>query len=251
MVLEFFSALLAYLKGLGLIRSHHLTRYFIVPAIWSSLILTTLFAATLYFFAAPLGALVAGWLTWIPWDAADRFLAGHTIWIGGLLIGLLGIIVLKNLLMAIMSPFMSPLSQEVEQLLTGSDPETSFSGNRLVYEFVRGLRLAVGNLFRELAWTMLWLALGLIPVLGWIAPVLIFLTQSYFAGFGNLDYTMERHLSRRQSRQFIREHRGMALGNGIPFMLLLFVPVIGFMLAPPLATVAGTISSIRKIPAKY
>ncbi|MCB0602206.1 MAG: EI24 domain-containing protein [Saprospiraceae bacterium] len=249
MLTEFFGALAAYFRAFRLIREYRLGRYFIGPAIWSAIILSTLFGLMLYFLSKPVGTLVVGWLAWIPWDAVDRFLAEHAVWVGGALIGLLGVIVLKNVLMAVMSPFMSPLSERVEQILTGSDPDTSFSGKRLVYEFVRGLRLAVGNLFRELLWTLLWLFVGLIPVVNVLSPVMIFLTQSFYAGFGNLDYTMERHLKRKESRQFILDHRGLALGNGIPFMLMLFIPVIGLMIAPPLATVAGTLSAVKRLPA--
>lgn len=249
MLTEFFGALAAYFRAFRLIREYRLGRYFIGPAIWSAIILSTLFGLMLYFLSIPVGTLVVGWLAWIPWDAVDRFLAEHAVWVGGALIGLLGVIVLKNVLMAVMSPFMSPLSERVEQILTGSDPDTSFSGKRLVYEFVRELRLAVGNLFRELLWTLLWLFVGLIPVVNVLSPVMIFLTQSFYAGFGNLDYTMERHLKRKESRQFILAHRGLALGNGIPFMLMLFIPVIGLMIAPPLATVAGTLSAVKRLPA--
>ncbi|HPR00216.1 MAG: EI24 domain-containing protein [Lewinellaceae bacterium] len=247
---DFFGALAAYFRAYSMIRDYRLGRYFIGPAIWSALILSALFGLMLYFLAVPLGTLVVGWLTWLPWDAVDRFLANHAVWVGGVLIGLLGVIVLKNLLMAVMSPFMSPLSERVEQILTGSDPDTTFSGKRVVYEFIRGLRLAVGNLIRELLWTLAWILLGLVPVVNLLSPVLIFLTQSFYAGFGNLDYTMERHLKRKASRQFIREHRGLALGNGIPFMLMLFIPVIGLMIAPPLATVAGTIASVKRLPSR-
>lgn len=247
MITEFFLGIGSYFRAYQLIQTYRLGRYFIVPAIWSAIILSTLFVSIFYFFAIPLGSLVASWLTWIPWDAVDRFLANHAVWVGGVLIGLLGLIVVKNLLMAIMSPFMSPLSERVEQILTGGDPATSISGSRILYEFLRGLRLAVGNLIRELLWTLLWLCLGLFPLLTWLSPVLIFMTQSYFAGFGNLDYTMERHLSRTESRRFVRRHRGLAVGNGVPFMLLIFIPVLGLILAPPLATVAGTIVTVKRL----
>jgi CysZ protein len=44
-----------------------------------------------------------------------------------------------------------------------------------------------------------------------------------------------------QSIAFIRQHRGMALGNGMIFYLFMLIPVLGWMLAPSYAVIAATI----------
>jgi CysZ protein len=68
--------------------------------------------------------------------------------------------------------------------------------------------------------------------------VFIFVTQAYYAGFGNLDFTLERHFRVRESVRFVRRNRGLAIGNGTVYLLLL-LSVVGFLVALPLATVAG------------
>ena len=89
--------------------------------------------------------------------------------------------------------------------------------------------------------------LGLIPAIGIFSTVLLFLMQAYFAGFGNMDYTLERHFNYKDSVKFVRKNRGMATGNGIVFMLFLFIPVVGAILVLPFSVTAATIETIKKI----
>ena len=90
------------------------------------------------------------------------------------------------------------------------------------------------------------LLLGLIPLVGFLSPVFLFTTQAFYAGFGNLDYTLERHFSVVESSRFVRKYRFLAIGNGAVFMLLLMTG-IGFLIAPPLATVAATFESVERL----
>jgi CysZ protein len=58
-----------------------------------------------------------------------------------------------------------------------------------------------------------------------------------------LDYSCERHrLSPAESINFISKHKGLAIGNGLVFYLMHFVPFLGWVLAPSYAVVAATIS---------
>ena len=89
------------------------------------------------------------------------------------------------------------------------------------------------------------LLIGFIPIIGLISTPLLFLVQSYYAGFGNMDYTLERHLSYRQSIQFVRNHKGIALGNGMVFMMLLLIPILGIILVLPLSVTAASTENIN------
>jgi hypothetical protein len=44
----------------------------------------------------------------------------------------------------------------------------------------------------------------------------------------------------------VRRYRGLAVGNGIIYLLLYFT-VIGFVFALPLSTIAGTVEAMKKI----
>jgi CysZ protein len=63
-----------------------------------------------------------------------------------------------------------------------------------------------------------------------------------------MDFTMERHLSVKSSIAFIRDNRGLAIGNGLVFIVMLMIPIFGLLLAPPLAVIAATIGTVRKLP---
>ena len=85
--------------------------------------------------------------------------------------------------------------------------------------------------------------MSLIPILGWLTPVLAILIECYYYGFSMLDYSMERHKkSPAESIYYVSSHKGLAIGNGLVFYLLHFLPIIGWVLAPAYAVVAATLS---------
>ena len=99
----------------------------------------------------------------------------------------------------------------------------------------------------ELLLTIPILLIGFIPIIGFISTPLLFLVQSYYAGFGNMDYTLERHLSYRQSVQFVKNHKGIALGNGMVFMVILLIPILGIILVLPLSVTAASSETINVV----
>ena len=151
--------------------------------------------------------------------------------------------------MALSAPFMNPVSEKIETHITGhsnhSHRDTSF-----VQQLWRGVRINVRNLSMELLLTFPILLLGLIPIIGIFSTVLLFLVQAYYAGFGNMDYTLERHFKYNQSIQFVRKHRGLAIGNGIVFMLFLLIPIIGVILVLPLSVTAASQKTVEALQPK-
>ena len=81
--------------------------------------------------------------------------------------------------------------------------------------------------------------LSLIPVIGWITPVIALLLECYYFGFSMLDYSFARvNLTPAQSIAFTRRHRGLATGNGLLFYLMHVL----IILAPAYAIIAATLS---------
>jgi CysZ protein len=73
--------------------------------------------------------------------------------------------------------------------------------------------------------------------------MLALFVECYYYGFSMLDYSCERHqLSPAESIHFIGQRRGLAIGNGLVFYLMHFVPFVGWVLAPSYALIAATIS---------
>ena len=147
----------------------------------------------------------------------------------------------KFLFLIIGSPIFAYLSERTESILEGRDFPFSFF--QLVKDIARGIRIAMRNLLWQTVYVITILILSFIPVIGWIAPLIALLTECYYFGFSMLDYSSERNkLSTAQSIEFIGRHKGLAIGNGLVFYLMHFLPIIGWLLAPTYAVVAATLS---------
>ncbi|MEO1261871.1 MAG: EI24 domain-containing protein [Bacteroidota bacterium] len=224
------------------ISKHKMWLYVLLPGLLS-LLMAALVISSAIGFSDSLGALIDGF--W-KWDFGKSVVEKIAQIFGGLLILAVGAILFKQILMVVLAPFMSILSAKVEEQVTGNKTETPFSFNKMIADMLRGLRLAVRNAIRELFVTALLFLIGLVPIFTPFTTVLIFLLQSYYAGFGNTDFTLERHFNYRESIRFVRRNRGLTLGNGIIFMAL-FLSVIGFIIALPLGTVAATLHTTKKL----
>lgn len=229
----------AYFISITLIQKLGLWRYFIIP-IAISIIIAFAIGFAAWGWSDNLGNYIAS--IW-PWEwGMENFQAIGEI-LGSILIILLGLIFYKHILLALSAPFMSPVSEKIEVYLTGK-PLLSKPSN-LVRQLWRGIRVNMRNLILELLISIPILLLGFIPVVGIIAAPILFLVQAYYAGFGNMDYTLERHLNYRKSISFVRTHSGIAMGNGTVFMLLLFIPVIGIIMVLPFSVTAGSAAAVQ------
>ena len=152
------------------------------------------------------------------------------------------------LTLIIMSPILAILSEKTDKILTGKS--YPFSAEQTMRDVVRGVMLAMRNLGIELLIILVIFILGLLPVIGWffalVSPFILFFISSYFYGFSFLDYSNERNKRTiKQSVKLIKNHKGIAIGNGVIFSLVLLIPWCGTSLAGFIAivsVVAATIS---------
>lgn len=242
MIRDTLNGLAAYGRAFHLINKARLWPYFIAPAL-ISLALVAVIGGLAFTLKEEVGGLL---FSWWPWDWGDAVVDEVGKWISALLMVLLGLILYKHLVMILSGPFMSPLSEKVENYVTGHTPNkpVGFVGN--LKTMIRGLRIAVRLILREIFFTIPLLLLSFIPGLNLVTTALLFLLQAYYAGFGNLDFALERFFNVRESIRFVHRHRGVALGNGIPFILLLLTG-FGFLIALPFSTVAGTLETLKKL----
>ena len=236
----------AYGRALGLISKHGLMKYILLPGLITLGVMAVFVGGIWTWFA---NSSLEAWLinAW-PFEWGTGMIEGIADVLAFLLLLVSVFFLAKYIVMVVVAPFMGPLSEKVETIVTGRElPSTAnFFG-----DLIRGLRITFRNLFRELFLTLVLLLMNFVPVIGQIlGAALTFTVQSYFAGFGNMDYTLERkHFSVQDSVMFVRRHRWAAIGNGAVFLLIFLIPVAGWFLAPAFATIAGTVMVLKRLNA--
>jgi len=206
---------------------------------------------------------IAGiWLFWVTSTEATQLLLNKTgikEWLENLKNGWMNFLVIicqiiiwmvtlmfyfslfKFIFLIIGSPLFSYLSEKTDAILTGKDFPFSFS--KLMKDAWRAIKIALRNILWQSLYMISLFLLSLIPLFGWVTPVVGLLVEFYYLGFSMLDYSSERNnLSASQSIQFIGRHKGLAIGNGLVFYLMHLLPVIGWLLAPSYAVIAATLS---------
>src|SRR5690606_3720608 len=178
------------------------------------------------------------------WGNETFFLISEIL--SGILILVFGFILYKHIVMAFSAPFMSPVSEKIEAYLLGVEGQ-QHRNTSFCEQCWCGIRINVRNLFMELLLTIPIILIGFIPLIGILSTLALFLVQAYYAGFGNMDYTLERHFKYEESIKFVKQHRGLAIGNGIVFMLFLLIPIIGIILVLPLSVTAASTETVTLI----
>jgi len=239
MLKNIFKGIRAYGGTFKLISKLGLWKYFGVP-MFISFLTALLIGFAAYGLSDNIGNLIAK--AWV-WEWGSQTFRTISDFIGGLLVVVVGLILYKHIVMALSAPFMNPVSEKIEAHLLGEQlrhRKTSFGA-----QLWRGIRINFRNLVMELFLSVPILILAFIPVIGILSSVLLFLVQSFYAGFGNMDYTLERHFGVKKSVRFVKNYSGIAMGNGIVFMLMLFIPIIGIILVLPLSVTAATTETVR------
>ena len=229
----------AYGNSFRLINKLGLWKYFGVPMA-ISLLTAVLIGFSAWGLSDNLGDFISKIWFWEWGSETFRIISNF---IGALIIIALGLMLYRHIIMALSAPFMSPVSEKIERYLYGTGHNHRNTSNAA--QLWRGVRINIRNLMMELMLTIPIILIGFIPIIGIISAVLLFLVQSYYAGFGNMDYTLERHFKYSESIRFVRRNRGLAIGNGIVFMLMLLIPVVGIILVLPLSVTAASTETLR------
>lgn len=245
MMTGFIQGFTAYFDAVRLTSRYKLWGFALAPGVISILL-----GAVIFYGAWIVSDDIALWIIeFYPFDRGKALLETIVQVFGGVLVIVIGLLVFKHLVLALSAPFMSLLSENTEKHLGGQQPQVPFSFDKALRDLARGLTLAFRNLARELFYTLLLILIGvLLPVLSPVIAFALFGIQAYYAGFGNLDFTLERHRGIRGSIEFARSNRGLCLGNGTAFLLLLF-SVVGFLFALPLGTIAATKVALNRLEA--
>lgn len=150
----------------------------------------------------------------------------------------------KYLILIIGSPVFAYLSEKTESILEEKEYTTSWTV--LFRDCLRSSKLALRNCVWQTSYLIGLMLLSLIPVIGWITPLIALTMEFYYYGFSMLDYSLARNgFSPKESIQFTGHHRGLAIANGFLFYLMHAVIIF----APSYAIIAATLT-VRKVKSK-
>ncbi len=203
--------------------------------LYSGLLAALVFTSTIYLtwkFAGTAGDTIAEWVpwTWAHESMVFSFIIGMTVFV-------LVFMLMKYILLILMSPLLSIVSEKAEKHMTGLVGGAGFSFARSAS---RSVRINLRNLVKETIFTILLLIVGLVPGINILVLPLIFIVQAYFTGFGIMDFYLERHFTFGQTIPIVYNNKWAAVALGTIFMTLFFIPVVGVIVAPYFTTVTGT-----------
>lgn len=245
MLKELVIAVQAYFRAHDFIQRHRLWKWILIPGI----IYALLFGSGIYLFWTTSGDFlnwlfnVVGIKRWL--DAMNNSFLNFLFIFGTIIFQLILMFfyfsLFKYLFLIVGSPVFAYLSEKVESIIEGKDYPITLG--QLLHDIWRAIRLAIRNTLWQTVYTISILLFSLVPVVGWISPLIAFMVECYYYGFSMMDYSAERHkLSPSQSIEFISQRKGLAIGNGMVFYLMHLIPVLGWILAPAYAVIAATLS---------
>ncbi|MES2131482.1 MAG: EI24 domain-containing protein [Bacteroidota bacterium] len=249
---ELFKAIANCFRGLPLLFEKGLWPYLLYPVImW-----VCVWAGSIWLFAklaTQITEYINGQLNFetIPdsgaWlSFAKPFLTGYFSIIIGWIIKLVFWMVsgtfIKYVLLILLSPLFSLLSESLEEKLT--EKKFPFNGMQLLKDIFRGIGISLRNMILEYFFIAICFLLTLfVPLLAIVTVPLLFFISWYYIGFTMLDYNFERHkMTISQSASFTRKHKGTAIGIGIVYSFFMLLPLfMGLFFGPILAVVGATL----------
>lgn len=146
----------------------------------------------------------------------------------------------KYICLIIGAPIFAYISRKTESILVNNEPSPGWSS--IKPEITRGITIALRNCGWQTVYLVALILLSLIPLVGWITPLVALFMECYYYGFSMLDYNLARNnYNKSQSIHFIGRHKGLAIANGILFYMLHLLIIF----APAYAIIAATLTVNR------
>lgn len=245
MLKEIIIAVQSFFEAHSFIRKHRLWKWILIPGIVYMLLFTGglyLFIKTSIWAVAALSQKI-GLANWLQHEGNVllNFLFSMAAIMLQLILFFFYFSLFKFFFLIVGSPVFAYLSEKTSGIIEGKDFPFSFS--QLLKDIVRGVRLSLRNALWQTVYLVAIFLLSLLPLAGWITPLIALFVECYYYGFSMVDYSLERNrLSAGASIDFIGRHKGLAVGNGLMFYLMHVIPFLGWVLAPAYAVIAATLS---------
>lgn len=240
-----FKGIGAYLKAHKVISKYRLWPFMIIPGIMSLCYILTLIILGYIWFGDISNYVNQNWIPGFMQGDIMQTITGFLLWI---LLFLTGYVTYQPIILILFSPILGYLSEITENRIYKQE-SPPFNFKNLVKDIIRSIVINIRNIMMMLLFIIMAWIFIIIPVIGTIvSSFLILIIQSYYNGFSLTDYTLERkRFSVKQSVDFIKKNRAVTTGVGLGFMLMMFVPLLGWITAPAYGTVAATIAALENI----
>ncbi|MBK8620977.1 MAG: EI24 domain-containing protein [Saprospiraceae bacterium] len=181
---------------------------------------------------------VAGWMSeWIPWSWSGE--SALFQWILSLLSFVFLFGVYKYIVLIVLGPILSLLSERLEHIISPHKKGRKVPG--MFIGLIRGIRLNVFNLLKELILTSGLFLVSFIPGVAIITAPVILLVQAYYAGYGVMDFYLERYTDYQTSNIIVFRYKWFAIVTGLLFIFLFAIPFLGMIFAPMIGVLAATL----------
>ncbi|MFN4278643.1 EI24 domain-containing protein [Thermosynechococcus sp.] len=224
---RFQAGFFAFGRGFFFIARHRLWGYLLLPA----------------FLSLALGVALIIAAFWVIQVAGDHwFVAGEWQWLyqgfidilATLIAVFLALIGYQTLIPLVVIPFLGPLLNRVEKIMTGQTIEVGWRRDLL--------NAIIGGWFalRDAVLQVIFLLLSFLT--GPLQPIVMAIANSYFLGRGSFDYLLEKHSASLKERQLLtRVYTPQIYGLGLAQFLALLIPLVGLVLVPPVGVVAAAL----------
>lgn len=245
MLKDFIISIQAYFKAHELIKNHKLWKWVLIPGT----VYAILFGISMYFFSKSANAVIQ-WLNvetglqkWLT--TLDQSWIGFLFTIGGIIIWIILMLLyfsmFKYIWLILGAPVFTFLTHKTISILEKKplqeQPQHYFAW------MLDGIKMAIRNTAWQIIYVLAIIFISLLPLIGWITPLLAGMVECYFYGFSMLNYSFDKfNASNFNSSTFINQHRGLAIGNGMVFYLMHCIVFVGWIFAPSYAVIAATIT---------
>jgi CysZ protein len=213
-------------RGLDVLRAHpRLWKWLLAPAAITLVLLVALIIAVVQLVDPLVGWLVANLPSWLT-GLASSLLTLVII----LAMSFCALVVFVTVAGIVAGPFNEMLSERIEAVLTGQ-PEAPFSWSAFVREAVRGAFHSIRRLISSLIGLVIVFAIGLVPVIGTIAALLIGVwLAARAAAYDSYDAVLARRsMAYRDKLAYLARHRQRTFGLGAAVAGLLLVPGVNLI----------------------
>lgn len=241
---DFITGIRCYLDAHSFIFKHRLFQYLLIPGFISIFYVVVMIILGIVYMDSITSHIMMNWLPgYLQGNVMEIFLL-ILLWIS---LFLLLFITYRHIVLAILSPFLSTLSERTESIVKNK-PALKFQLKQALKDLIRGIRINLRIMILSIIFSLLAWLLVLLPVIGaFLSLILSVVIQSYYGGFALYDYSLERkRLSAKQSVDYIKKHRAAVTGVGLGFFILSLIPLIGWFLAPTYGTVAATLMILEE-----